>query len=233
MLLDFLILTISWHPTGLLQPLLDSSYQQTICPFFSLIVFWRFIYHKGFSVFDKGIITRHLKNGANLHETAVIGETQSGGFFCDMAGAYWRPPCFGYQGGPQQTLAILPAKSKLSRSDFETKSPKAIVVPAHFCIGALVNILQSRPLSHEWERAGGYPRLDCQHLGVWNPLVSRVSGRVQRGVVCLYVLHPIRSTKANIDKAPKKQYNIGKICLFGFSKFFQNFCDLTDYFSSR
>lgn len=28
---------------------------------------------------------------------------------------------FGYQGGPQQTPAILPAKSKLSRSDFETK----------------------------------------------------------------------------------------------------------------
>lgn len=27
------------------------------------------------SVFDKGIIARHLKNGANLHETAAIGET--------------------------------------------------------------------------------------------------------------------------------------------------------------
>ena len=26
------------------------------------------------SVFDKGIITRHLKNGANLHQTAAIGE---------------------------------------------------------------------------------------------------------------------------------------------------------------
>ena len=38
-----------------------------------------------------------------------------------MAGAYWGPPCFGYQGGPQQTPAILPAKSKLPRSDFETK----------------------------------------------------------------------------------------------------------------
>lgn len=54
-----------------------------------------------------------------------------------------------------------------------------------------------------------------------------------RGGGCLYVLCPIRSTKANIDKAAKKQYNIGKICLFGFSKYFQNFCDLTDYFSSR
>ena len=64
-----------------------------------------------FSVFDKGIIIRHLKNGANLHETAVIGETQSGSFFCDMAGAYWVPPCFGYQGGPQQPPAIPPAKS--------------------------------------------------------------------------------------------------------------------------
>ena len=31
---------------------------------------------------------------------------------------------FGYQSGPQQTPAILPAKSKLSRSDFETKCPK-------------------------------------------------------------------------------------------------------------
>ena len=61
-----------------------------------------------FSVFDKGIITRHLKNGANLHETAVIGETQSGGFFCDMAGVHWGPPCFGYQGGPQQTPPFHP-----------------------------------------------------------------------------------------------------------------------------
>ena len=63
------------------------------------------------SVFDKGIITRHLKNGANLHETATIGETQSGGFFCNMAGVHWGPPCFSYQGGPQQTPAIPPAKS--------------------------------------------------------------------------------------------------------------------------
>ena len=74
----------------------------------------------------------------------LLGKTQSGGFFCDMAGAYWGPPCFGYQGSPQQTPAILPAKSKLSRSDFETKCPKATVVPAHFCIGALVVYPHSR-----------------------------------------------------------------------------------------
>lgn len=44
-----------------------------------------------------------------------------------MAGACWRPPCFGYQGGLQQTPAILPAKSKLSRSDFE-KMPQSWAV---------------------------------------------------------------------------------------------------------
>ena len=33
-----------------------------------------FIYLEELSVFDKGIITQHLKNGANLHETAAIGE---------------------------------------------------------------------------------------------------------------------------------------------------------------
>ena len=84
-----------------------------------------------------------------------------------MAGVHWGPPCFGYQGGPQQTPAIPPEKSELSHGNFETKYPKAIVVPAHLYIGALV--------------------------------VSRVSGRVQQGVVRLYVLRPIRSTKANMD----------------------------------
>ena len=106
------------------------------------------------SVFDKGIITRHLKNGANLHETATIGETQSGGFFCDMAGVHWGPPCFGYQGGPQQTPAIPPEKSELSHGNFETKCPKAIVVPAHFYIGALVVYPPSPPtIKHRREQA--------------------------------------------------------------------------------
>ena len=109
---------------------------------------------KWISVFDKGIITRHLKNGANLHETATIGETQSGGFFCDMAGVHWGPPCFGYQGGPQQTPAIPPAKSNYRHSNFETKCPKATVVPAHFCIGALVVYPPSPPtIEHRREQA--------------------------------------------------------------------------------
>ncbi len=75
----------------------------------------------------------------------------------DMAGACWGPPFWGYQGGPQQTPAIPPAKSKLSRSDFETKCPKAIVVPAHFCIGALVVYPPSPPtIEHirEWAVKG-------------------------------------------------------------------------------
>ena len=106
------------------------------------------------SVFDKGIITRHLKNGANLHETATIGETQSGGFFCDMAGVHWGPPCFGYQGGPQQTPAIPAEKSNYCHSNFETKCPKAIVVPAHFYIGALVVYPPSPPtIKHRREQA--------------------------------------------------------------------------------
>lgn len=102
-----------------------------------------------------------------LHQTAAIGENSKRRFLRDMAGVHWGPPCFGYQGGPQRTPAILPEKSELSHGNFETKYPKAIVVPAHLYIGALV--------------------------------VSRVSGRVQQGVVCLYVLRPIRSTKANMD----------------------------------
>ena len=42
----------------------------------------------------------------------------------DMAGAHWGLPCFGYQGGPQQTPAIPPEKSELSHGNFETKCPK-------------------------------------------------------------------------------------------------------------
>lgn len=111
-------------------------------------------FKREFSVFDKGIITRHLKNGANLHETATIGETQSGGFFCDMAGVHWGPPCFGYQGGPQQTPAIPAEKSNYCHSNFETKCPKAIVVPAHFYIGALVVYPPSPPtIKHRREQA--------------------------------------------------------------------------------
>ena len=72
----------------------------------------------------------------------------------DMAGAYWGPPCFGYQGGPQQTPAIPPAKSNYRHSNFETKCPKATVVPAHFCIGALVVYPPSPPtIEHRRELA--------------------------------------------------------------------------------
>ena len=62
-----------------------------------------------------------------------------------MARVHWGPPCFGYQGGPQQTPAIPPEKSELSHGNFETKCPKAIVVPAHFYIGALVVYPPSPP----------------------------------------------------------------------------------------
>ena len=91
-----------------------------------------FSYALQFSVFDKGIIIRHLKNGANLHETAAIGETQSGGFFCDMAGVYWGPPCFGYQGGPQQTPAIPPAKSNYRAVTSRHFVPKLSLSPRIF-----------------------------------------------------------------------------------------------------
>ena len=90
------------------------------------------LYTKAFSVFDKGIITRHLKNRANLHETATIGETQSGGFFCDMAGVRWGPPCFGYQGGPQQTPAIPPAKYKYRIATSRQNVPKQSLSPRIF-----------------------------------------------------------------------------------------------------
>ena len=96
-------------------------------------------------MFDKGIITRYLKNGANLHLTAAIGENSKRRFLRDMAGVHWGPPCFGYQGGPQQTPAIPPEKSELSHGNFETKCPKAIAVPAHFYIGALVVYPPSPP----------------------------------------------------------------------------------------
>ena len=61
-----------------------------------------------FSVFDKGIITRHLKNGANLHETATIGETQSGGFFCDMAGVHWGCPVLVIKAAPSRPRPFHP-----------------------------------------------------------------------------------------------------------------------------
>ena len=98
---------------------------------------WFFFSAVYLSVFDKGIITRHLKNGANLHQTAAIGENSKRRFLRDMAGVHWGPPCFGYQGGPQQTPAIPPEKSNYLHSNFETKCPKAIVVPVYFYIGAL------------------------------------------------------------------------------------------------
>jgi len=45
-----------------------------------------------------------------LHQTAAIGENSKRRFLRDMAGVHWGPPCFGYQGGPQQTPAIPSAK---------------------------------------------------------------------------------------------------------------------------
>ena len=80
-----------------------------------------------------------------LHQTAAIGENSKRRFLRDMAGVHWGPPCFGYQGGPQQTPAIPPEKSNYRHSSFETKCPKAIVVPAHFYIGALVVYPPSPP----------------------------------------------------------------------------------------
>lgn len=47
-----------------------------------------------------------------LHQTAAIGENSKRRFLRDMAGVHWGSPCFGDQGGPQQTTAILPAKPK-------------------------------------------------------------------------------------------------------------------------
>ncbi len=121
-------------------------------------------------MYDVGALLEH-ENARKQIETITLRRKPSlkmGRFFC----AIWPEstggsPCFGYQGGYQQPPAIPPEKSELSHGNFETKYPKAIVVPAHLYIGALV--------------------------------VSRVSGRVQQGVVCLYVLRPIRSTKANMD----------------------------------
>ena len=98
-------------------------------------------------MFDKGIITRHLKNGANLHQTAAIGENSKRRFLRDMAGVHWGSPCFGYQGGPQQTPTIPPEKSELSHGDFETKCPKATVVPAYRNSGVILS-----------GAAGAYPR---------------------------------------------------------------------------
>ena len=75
-------------------------------------------------------------------------------FLHDMVGVCWGSPCFGYQGGPQQISAILSAKSKLSRSDFEIKCPKATVVPALFCTGALV-VYPPAPPTIEHSQGGG------------------------------------------------------------------------------
>ena len=84
------------------------------------------------SVFDKGIITRHLKNGANLHLTAAIGENSKRRFLRDMAGVHWGPPCFGYQGSPQQTPAIPPAKYKYRIATSRQNVPKQSLSPRIF-----------------------------------------------------------------------------------------------------
>ena len=86
----------------------------------------------GISVFDKGIITRHLKNGANLHQTAAIGENSKRRFLRDMAGVHWGPPCFGYQGGPQQTPAIPAAKYKYQVVTSRQNVPKQSLSPRIF-----------------------------------------------------------------------------------------------------
>ena len=89
------------------------------------------------SVFDKGIITRHLKNGANLHQTAAIGENSKRRFLRDMAGVHWGPPCFGYQGGPQQNPAIPSAKYNYRVVTSRQKCPKepglGRLPNKHFC----------------------------------------------------------------------------------------------------
>ncbi len=84
------------------------------------------------SVFDKGIITRHLKNGANLHQTAAIGENSKRRFLRDMAGVHWGPPCFGYQGGPQQTPAIPSAKYNYRVVTSRQNVPKQSLSPRIF-----------------------------------------------------------------------------------------------------
>jgi len=72
-----------------------------------------------------------------------------------MAGARWGPPCFGFQGGHQQAPAIPLEKSILPSGNFETKCPKAAVIPAHFYIGTPVAYPPMPPLfSHEWEKRG-------------------------------------------------------------------------------
>ncbi len=45
-----------------------------------------------FIVFDKGMITRHIKNRASLQQTAAIGENLKRRFLCDMDGESNRCP---------------------------------------------------------------------------------------------------------------------------------------------
>ncbi len=66
------------------------------------------------SVFDKGIITRHLKNGANLHQTAAIGENSKRRFLRDMAGVHWGAALFWLSRRPPADPGHSTRKVKLS-----------------------------------------------------------------------------------------------------------------------
>ncbi len=66
------------------------------------------------SVFDKGIITRYLKNGANLHQTAAIGENSKRRFLRDMAGVHWGAALFWLSRRPPADPGHSTRKVKLS-----------------------------------------------------------------------------------------------------------------------
>ena len=105
----------------------------------------------------------------------------------DIAGAHWGPPYFGYQGGSQHPPAILPEKSKLSCSDFETKCPKATAVLAHFCIGLWWYIPRRRLLLstgrnslsrvHSTAACGGLPLTACSGCAILPGAAGDISSR--------------------------------------------------------
>ena len=97
---------------------------------------------------------KYKKIDWNYHITQKVVLENRAAFLRDMAGAHWGPPCFGYQGGPQQTPAIPPEKSNYLHSNFETKCPKAIVVPVYFYIGALA-VYPPEPPPFPWMGKGG------------------------------------------------------------------------------
>ena len=72
----------------------------------------------------QGFWRKHKKTDWNYHITQKAVLENGAVFLRDMARVHWGPPCFGYQGGPQQTPALPPEKSELSHGNFETKCPK-------------------------------------------------------------------------------------------------------------